>query len=92
VRNKTLYEWTCEQLDEFGDIQNSDFGDKLSDVKDFGKGEPLQRAIALVKNVGNDDDGLVERTWAYITEEGKLPELFINQDRVPKRFHKELDN
>ena len=35
-------------------------------------------------------EGLEDRQWAYI-EDGKLPEEFDGGEKVPKRFHEEVE-
>lgn len=94
MRNTTTYEWTCEVIvddenPDYQDIVDSDFGDSLEEVQRRGESNDIEGTICrygLVKNVGNEDDGLQERTWAYVDENGKLPEEFENGDKVPKRF------
>jgi len=85
------YEWSLEYTDKDGDITNSDFADK---VADFGA-DVLQGRLCLVRNTGNEIDGLQERHWAYV-KDGKLPVFFEDSAasettiKVPKRFHVEL--
>ena len=91
MRNETTYEWTLEVINKDGDIEESLFENTLKDINryaDFGGviGENIM--VALVKNVGNDEDGILDRTWAYI-EDGSLNELFLDGTKVPKRFIKE---
>lgn len=88
MRNKVTYEWDLETLDEYGDIQDHDFAERLIDLK--GK----EWRLVLVRDEGNELNGLANRYWAYV-ENGKLPECFSNATnvvniKVPQRFHKEL--
>jgi hypothetical protein len=93
---QTVYEWTCEIVrnhpnPDYRDILEVNFGDTLEEVQSWGKmseGEIDNTFLryALVKSVGNDDEGLVYRTWADLDECGKLPKEFENGDKVPKRF------
>lgn len=92
MRNKVEYEWCYETIDEHGDILDNDFEETLAAFDDSRKTDDL----CLVRNEGNDEDGLVERLWAYV-KDGKLPETFsdsmgtpIGID-VPKRFLAEFE-
>lgn len=87
------YEWDIEEVDENGDIQDHDFRDKLKDfvVKPAIDGDRYQ--LVLVRNVGDEDEGLVDRDWAYAIKcDGRwvLPEQFDGGTKVPKRYHEEL--
>ena len=81
-RDRLSYEWTAELLDRNGDIEDSDFSEKLRDLDTEG------RRVGLVRQRGNEHDGVTERTWAYV-EGGKLPRCFQDGERVPVRFHAE---
>lgn len=86
MRNTVKYEWSIETLDENEDIVDSTFWDELPK-------EPLEenQRLCLVRNEGNEIDGLTDRLWAYI-ENGELPEYFADETdcvisiKVPKRF------
>ena len=41
--------------------------------------------LVLVRDVGNDFDGLTCRSWAY-PENNKMPTEFDDGTKVPKRF------
>lgn len=89
----TSYEWDIELLDaETGDILDHDHRDKLAD---FQIGDEDGSALVLVRDTGNEDDGLQDRLWAYVTD-GKLPEFFSDSGgratgyKVPQRFHREV--
>lgn len=91
MRTEVIYEWTLETLVD-GDIVDSDFSDTLSF---FTKEDLNNKHLGLVRNEGNEIEGLVSRLWAYV-EDGKLPEIFTNEQGlptaylVPKRFHSDL--
>lgn len=70
--NKVIYEWSIETVDEHGDIIDSSFWDELPK-------EPLEenQRLCLVRNEGNETDGLTDRLWAYVVD-GKLPEYFTD--------------
>ena len=89
MRDKITYEWVAEELDERGDIIDPMFGNSLKEV--MGYIEPAVNVnFALVREEGNNEDGLQVREYAYI-KQGKLPEEFDDGYKVPKRFFKELD-
>lgn len=85
--NKVFYEWSVETIDEFGDIEDSSFYDTIEEVPTL---EDNQR-LCLVRNEGNDDEGLTHRLWAYV-KDGKLPEYFSDSNecevgyKVPLKF------
>lgn len=83
-RDRVSYEWTAEEVDENGDIVDSDFAEKLRDLDTSG------RRVALVRQLGNSHDGVTHREWAY-PEDGKLPEEFSAGAAVPKRFLQEWE-
>ena len=93
MQTKVFYEWTLEELVD-GDIIDSSFADKVSS---FDKSDLTGKDLGLVRNEGNEADGLEDRFWAYV-KDGKLPEYF--QDgagheidiKVPQKYHKELSN
>jgi hypothetical protein len=98
------YEWDIETVcAESEDILDHDHRDKLSD---YGM-EELIHAINQDAEPGNnftrlvlvrdrlDDGGVACRSWAYVTDDGKMPEQFLDAyDKpvaaVPKRFVEEF--
>lgn len=94
------YEWVCETLDWYEgceddpDIIECSFGDTLEEVRNYVPEEAEYR-FGLVRNVGNEIEGLTDRSYAYFDKDGNLSEFFEYlhgaQDgaKVPKRFHKE---
>jgi hypothetical protein len=92
------YEWIVEQVDEHGDIVDTDAHTKAADALAAADRWEAQQppghsiAIGLTRNTGDADSGLTGRSWAYITD-GKLAERFTQGDAdgiVPKRYHDEL--
>ena len=67
MRNNIFYEWKVEQwIDE--DIEDFEHFDKLADAL---KEEPIKGAtikICLVRDEGNEDEGLLDREHAYIKD------------------------
>lgn len=94
MANQIKYEWTLETLED-GDIIDSDFAESLPAAWLTEENTDL----ALVRNEGNENQGLQDRLWAYVFEDDgvkKLPEYFSEalgnptQIKVPQKFHKEL--
>lgn len=91
MQTKVTYDWTLETLDG-EDIIDNDFSDKLT----FDKYDLAGKDLGLVRNEGNEADGITDRFWAYV-KDGKLPEYFSDSMgtlisiKVPQRFHKELN-
>lgn len=101
MRSKTYYEWIVEQMDPAtvgtGDpeIMDTSAFDSLAEAKAFAAqydGDPVE--LGLTRNVGNEVEGLLDRSWAYV-KDGKLADHFdyglgeIGAS-VPARFHKEM--
>lgn len=87
------YEWDVETFDlESDDILDHSHMDKPVPPSSLCECERL----VLVRDDGTDDEGLIDRLWAYV-EDDMLPKHFENgagietQVRVPKRFHKQLE-
>lgn len=84
------YEWSLETIED-GDIIDSDFSDSLVWNAEELKGNEL----VLVRNEGNENEGVTDRFWAYV-KNSKLPEFFQDgggqtiKIKVPQKFHKEL--
>jgi hypothetical protein len=90
---KVKYEWDAETIDEHGDVHDHHY-DTLENCLALTPGEGLKKFIVLVRDVFSSfDDNLEKRSWAYVDMETmKLPEMFDDGDnRVPKRFHEELE-
>ena len=101
VRNKVNYEWVWEYSDsgEDRDIYDLEHGDTLINLGqsrlDQYKGEITEHGylivraeLALIRDVGNDLEGLLDREYAYV-KNNELPE-FIGGSKVPQKYHKEL--
>lgn len=93
-----IYEWIVETLesatDDDPDILEVHHTDTLAEARAWAATIEEPTRIGLVRDVGNDIEGLTDRAWAYL-ENGKLPETFTygaDEDsgiHVPKRFHRE---
>lgn len=86
------YEWDVEALDEYGDIIDHGFCDGFPGVST----DPLHKVV-LVKSYARGLSGdeysfdIVDRAWAYLQDDGTLPEEFDDGSKVPLRFHREVN-
>ena len=89
------YEWDVETitLDEYEDILDHHHSDRLRDLPALERDQRL----VLVRDFGNEEEGLIDRLWAYVDPESKmLPKMFANEMgnptgvKVPQRFHREI--
>lgn len=87
MRNTVHYEWKLETVDGYDDIIDIDHTDRLAEIYPPG---PSQR-VCLVRDVGNEEDGLQDRGHAYIKGGTLEPCTMEGGDHVPQRFHKELE-
>ena len=92
MKKELCYEWSLETLDENHDIMDCNFEDTLT----FDKGSLEGNDLCLLRNIGNEEEGLIDRVYAYV-KDGKLPAYFEsemggegNSYKIPERFHKEL--
>lgn len=99
------YEWDIETVcAESEDILDHDHRDRLADFgmeelihainQDIEPGNNITRLV-LVRDRFRDDD-LVCRSWAYVTDDGEMPEQFLDAyerpvAKVPKRFMEEFN-
>ncbi len=90
--DRTWYEWDIETIDKRDNIEDHDFDDRLADLAPRHKYDPDGPAcfLVLVRNWGNEHDGLLNRQWAYVTRSGELPNEFDGGDKVPQKFKTEL--
>lgn len=86
------YEWDVETMqdDEVFDHRHATNCSEL--ITEFGIyciGGYGKHRLVLIREEGDQDVGITDRSWAYVTDE-ELPEHFENGKTVPSRFHKEL--
>ena len=84
------YEWDYETLNEHGDIIDHNHADKLLQFSH----EDVTDTLVLVRDKGTENNGLQERTWAYVID-NFLPDYFSDATgnplhKVPKIFKEEL--
>ena len=92
-----VYEWDAETVNVHEDIDDHNHADTLSEVLRYCSNEPADGShyrIVLVRDKFDECRGLVDRSWAYLNDDGTLPEYFSDscgEDtfKVPKRFHRE---
>lgn len=97
-----IYEWDCELVAdgdseeyENEDVIDHAHGDSFRDVlatAESRRARPEPGTKSAVVLVRDDDAG---RSWAYLDDDGKLPEAFVDAygrevAKVPQRFHKEV--
>lgn len=94
TRSRTSYEWGVELVidDEHEDIDDTLYFDSFAEAKQEAEEprEGYRNVIVLIRDQGSEAYGLEDRQWAYLEEDGTLPEEFDGGNRVPKRFHQEV--
>jgi hypothetical protein len=95
MKLKKYYEWDVETWDsESGDILDHDHCKSFSDclARSGVDQEGLETHIVLILDIYNEVDGFLKhRSWAYLNDDGSLPETFEDGDnKVPKRFYDEV--
>jgi len=88
----TIYEWDVETIDTNGDIIDHHFQPSLQAAIAFAGSCPEATDIVLVRSNGNDDDGLLDRQWAYLVDGWTLGKdgEFDGGWTIPKRFLAEV--
>jgi hypothetical protein len=92
------YEWDVEEIDEHDDVQDHYHSATYAEAKAThelvpAEGTNMTSRIVLVRDDDNTRTGC--RAWAYIQDDGKLPDYFedahgVEVAKVPKRFHEEV--
>ncbi|MCP4393395.1 MAG: hypothetical protein GY804_03880 [Alphaproteobacteria bacterium] len=101
MRDKVDYEWCIEYVDSNEDIQDHYHGECLSEVMKQNEtitvqGEECKPRLVLIRNEGNDFDGLNDRFWCYPVD-GELPLNFCDafgretKIKVPQKLLKEFN-
>ena len=94
------YEWLVETLDldsadsaDDADIIEVYHADTYAEALKWAEQEEQPVRIGLVRDRGNNLDGLIDRQWAYLDAGtmGALPEHFDGGIKVPARYHRELE-
>jgi hypothetical protein len=102
MKSKVNIEWLVEALDYYEgcgddpDIFEVVHRDTYAEALATAAQAELPTRIGLVRDRGNDVEGIIDRQWAYIND-GKLPARFDwggGEDGgalVPARYHRELE-
>ena len=89
------YEWIVEELEDGGsdsDIIDTNGYPTLAEARSHADSIITRGGVAcigLVRDVGNEWDGLTDRQWAYLNADGALPDEFDDGVSIPRRFFKE---
>lgn len=105
MKTEVIVEWLLEVLDGPDDGSDPDILDvrhaaTFEAVRKYVRHEvengwnPDHMRIGLVRDRGNEDEGIICRSWAYISS-GKLPSYFNDTDqdvaKVPAKYQNEID-
>lgn len=87
----TSYEWVTETIDEYGDIVDTNGWRTLTEAIKSAEGEELKCTISLRRDIGDDIEGLQDRTQAYsangFDNGSNIPTRFIGMFlRIPEKF------
>lgn len=69
ARSKVQYEWVAEPIDKDDDIIDPMYSATLNEAKSWSIEDfdgAVKIKIALVRNLGNDEEGLQDRQYAYL--------------------------
>lgn len=88
IKRITTFEWCWEVTDDYGDIIEHEYCPTLEECISTA---PTGADMALVRHLGSEDEGELERGYAYLESSPNgtltLPERFDNGTKVPARFH-----
>jgi len=94
---QVIYEWRVNKCSEYGDIEHFDTFDSYKEAREWERqlhahGMDLREytEIELGRDVWCDDNGLQERGYATVNEDGSLPERFCCGAKVPAYLTKYL--
>ena len=103
MRSKVTYEWDMETAYDYGDIIDHNHAAKLKDLKHYegdphraayemdGKPEPAHLRLVLVRDTWDECDGLDDREWCYLNEDGTMPDTFCYGTKVPNKYTQEFE-
>lgn len=86
---KVSYEFACEYSDQYGDILDSDYSDKLGEVwppRLLRSFKDCKATPCIIRYAGSEARGLVDRAYAYAGESE-----FCSGHKVPKNKFKQLN-
>ena len=82
------YEWVVEELNG-DDVGETHFADSVEEVSRYVPDEGEWR-LGVVRDVFRSDGALIDRQWAYMQSNGKLPALFDGGAAIPTRIGAQL--
>jgi len=93
TRSRTAYEWGVELVidDEHDSLDDTLYFDSFAEAKQEAEKprEGYRNEIVLIRDQVSEGRGVEDMQWAYLEEDGTLPEEFDGGSRVPKKFHQE---
>jgi hypothetical protein len=83
------YEWCCEEwTKDRSDVMENYFNENV--LRCFEVSKDIDTfSIALIRNVWCENQGLHDRSYAYVSNDS-LPSEFDGGQKIPKRFRDEL--
>lgn len=83
MKNEIYYEWIVETfapgtdpMDPENDIVDTSAFDSIDEAWRFLKACDEPARLGLTRNVGNAEEGIIDRSWAYCDERLQLPAKF----------------
>ncbi len=96
MRGKVFYEWVVEEVDQYGDIQDASHWDSFEEAVNV-RNQLLKKQgcdsveIASIRGVGDEDDGLHYRGYAYVNLDNLTIEPhYCCGSKVPKHITKQV--
>lgn len=85
MRREVAYEWEAQRVSDDGHADLMEL-DHDTDLKGLLRRNPGW-IICLIRETGNEDEGVVDRSYAYPDDAG-LPEEFDSGHKVPGRYRR----
>ena len=90
MRNKVTYEWRVNVCDEYGDIEDFTCFDTYAEAREgerqlHAHGMDLRwyTEIELGRDEWCEDNGLQDRGYATVSDDGTMPDRFCCGNKVP---------
>ena len=96
MRGKVFYEWVVEEVDQYGDIQDvshwASFEEAMNVRNQWLKTQGCASVeIASIRGVGDEDDGLHYRGYAYVNLDTlTIESRYCCGSKVPKHVTKQI--
>ncbi|HIJ50989.1 MAG TPA: hypothetical protein HPP54_08055 [Nitrospinae bacterium] len=93
MQTQVQYEWDLELMSLDGvDIVEHDFSPTLKKLMtNRVRADGCYYVLVLFRQTGNPDDGALDAQWAYLTEDGDLPDTFDHGAAIPVRYRREFE-